>query len=572
MKAKLTDNSVVTVILFLTFILLVQLGTNEVQPWDEGLYAVRAKSILHFDDSFVDQTAYSLGGLYSSTYPPLTVWAVSASMSLFGENEFSLRLFSVICSALSFLLIALTAKRIVGRDLWLAAPLLLFVSLAWNSFSRQGMTDIPLTAFILLCFYSTIRGMEAESRRAIIFWAAMFMLGFAGGLMTKIVKSLLPLLFVAMLFTQKGYRKQKQYFALFALAGLAVASSWYIYMAVEHGSAFSGALLVPHIFSAVEGNTKSLGFMYYFNQLIISNPLFLVTMAAVAIIAVRRKFRLYDDSVRSYIFHTSLIWFAGVFLMFSLSVTKLLHYTCYLLPSLTLLTLAVYDKRKEIISSDRLRFFLLLSIAAALAWSASFALRQDVRHILSGSLSNPAVGFILLCCLIIVFSFMLPTDSIKKVLPSIEWKLPLIILSILFFRIVLINTSPDPASAQGAKATAGFLTLYNKGGFVYLYHMHTPADSLNPQLAWYTGNTMSDRDSNNRYYPVSLPGNGFEIKALRRIDDYPDMPLVYYLPDDRKLAGKIVKDIIQTRMPINMEKNYILFGVKKYERPKGITI
>ena len=73
----------------------VNLGFLDLQAWDEALYAVRAETIAQFG-AILDQTPFSIGGLYSSLHPPLYVWLTSVSFLLFGVTEFAARFFSAI--------------------------------------------------------------------------------------------------------------------------------------------------------------------------------------------------------------------------------------------------------------------------------------------------------------------------------------------------------------------------------------------------------------------------------------------------------------------------------------------
>ena len=64
---------------------------GEVQPWDEALYCVRANACLQFG-AWLDQTQYAVGGLYSSTHPPLLIWLMAGFVKLFGERKAKRRL------------------------------------------------------------------------------------------------------------------------------------------------------------------------------------------------------------------------------------------------------------------------------------------------------------------------------------------------------------------------------------------------------------------------------------------------------------------------------------------------
>ena len=195
MKPSSSIHTVIAVISFFIILLFLNLNNFEIQPWDEGLYAIRAKAVLEHKLYF-DQTEYSAGGLYSSTYPPLTVWLLALSMNYLGESPLAIRFFSVIFSILSLVLIYNISRKIFSIENSLISIFLLSTTLGWNFYSRQGMTDVPLTFFFLLCFWASIKIFEAREAKHLALWAAVFSLSFASALMTKIIISFLPLIFV----------------------------------------------------------------------------------------------------------------------------------------------------------------------------------------------------------------------------------------------------------------------------------------------------------------------------------------------------------------------------------------
>lgn len=87
-SAKQTERLYVFALLAVGLLRFLNLGFEDLQAWDEALYAVRAEGILRFG-GFLDQTQFSIGGLYSSLHPPLYVWLTSVSFFLFGVTEFA---------------------------------------------------------------------------------------------------------------------------------------------------------------------------------------------------------------------------------------------------------------------------------------------------------------------------------------------------------------------------------------------------------------------------------------------------------------------------------------------------
>src|SRR3972149_5023847 len=100
----LSKGSVISgILLFVCGLRFVNLGFGEIQEWDEALYAVRAKAIVQLGDwptkdltGWLDQTAYSVGGLYSAAHPPLYIWLTAITYRLFGITEFTTRLWAAV--------------------------------------------------------------------------------------------------------------------------------------------------------------------------------------------------------------------------------------------------------------------------------------------------------------------------------------------------------------------------------------------------------------------------------------------------------------------------------------------
>ena len=137
MKNFNLTHTAIVIIVFFSALLLFRLNSGEVQPWDEGLYAVRAKSILKYSE-IIDQSKHSVGGLYSATYPPVLVWAQAGAMKLFGEGLFAIRIFPVVCSIFSLVFIYLISNRIFSKDFSIIIVIGTACTLSWNTFSRRN--------------------------------------------------------------------------------------------------------------------------------------------------------------------------------------------------------------------------------------------------------------------------------------------------------------------------------------------------------------------------------------------------------------------------------------------------
>lgn len=161
-----------TLLMWLVPLLLLNNGQHSLMPQDEAVYAVRARWML--DGDWL--TPQSWGELvYEKTPGPY--WLLAASYTLFGINEATSRLPSLICGILSVLLtyeigIILLNKRIA----WLAAAIL-SVSFLWLQGSRLATANIPTISMALLGIWCLLKA-ELQPRFYGIAAGLSFGLGF----------------------------------------------------------------------------------------------------------------------------------------------------------------------------------------------------------------------------------------------------------------------------------------------------------------------------------------------------------------------------------------------------------
>jgi 4-amino-4-deoxy-L-arabinose transferase-like glycosyltransferase len=573
MLIKKTDNAALTVVIILSFLVFIQINAGEVQPWDEGLYSARAKSILEHG-CFWDQTQYTIGGLYSATSPPLFSWMMAASMAVFGENLLGIRFFPAICSFFSVILLFFIAHKIISKDYTIAVPILLLVSLVWNTYSRQGMTDIPLVMFFLICIYSLIRLYETVEFSKALLWGLVFCLAFAAALLTKIVISALPLLFVILFSCNRGKGIQKGIIVLASIFSILIALPWYFYMGNTYGIEFTNALLVPHIFSIVENNTRNLGILYYVNQLIISNPILIISIVLSFVYFFKFKlWQLRSENLESFLMKSFLIWFIAALLIFSLSRTKLENYSVYLIPSGVMLSVYFYERLGTIIKTEKKRAVLHLLMIIATIWSFSTNLRLSIKVIFGGdSFSSPAIIIIIIFIITAIALLYSKQRNLKFFKTQLYPKIWLIIIIMVTTRIVAENMLFPIGNTFGGAKTAQILEKSRFKSFIYLYHEYAAADSLNPQLDWYTKGWFNGKRYDRLCFKVPLNPQKMDYRHLRIIDNYPNIPLIYYLPQDKTLATQVIADISETRPIVEQYQNYLIWGLKEKEHIRGSLI
>lgn len=300
------------------------LGFLDLQAWDEALYAVRSVGILQFG-GILDQTTFSIGGLYSSLHPPLYVWLTSVSFLVFGVTEFAVRFFSAVFGGLTLMVIYKMGKELHSSKVGFIAAMLFGLNPFVSFYARQGQFDAALAFFLSLSILYLLR----YEARGGLHYALLGGLAIGAALMTKLFVGFgIPLAyFFWKAATHEG--KEPLWKPLVVTLGMAllVAAPWHIYMTSTRGFGnplflLDASAVVERSVAGVEGNIKPLEVFYYVNQLFVLFPLGVIWFT----VGIYRIFRNRD---RAWLLLA--IWFTVFFVVFTLMRTKL---AVYLLPML----------------------------------------------------------------------------------------------------------------------------------------------------------------------------------------------------------------------------------------------
>jgi 4-amino-4-deoxy-L-arabinose transferase-like glycosyltransferase len=224
------------------------LGSRGLYDPDEGRYTNVALTMLDNGD-WIDPQRNADTGHW--TKPPLTYWAIAASVSAFGENAFAARL----PMALSFLacigLCAASARRLApGRES--VAALAYMTMLMPFGASQLVTTDFLLAAWQALAMFAFVRARfdEAGPGR----WPWLMFAAFALAFLTKGPPALLPLLAVVGCAWLAPSPRPMSGLQLFGgvLLFLAIALPWFVVVSLRHEGLlayFLGAEVVARVAS-----------------------------------------------------------------------------------------------------------------------------------------------------------------------------------------------------------------------------------------------------------------------------------------------------------------------------------
>jgi 4-amino-4-deoxy-L-arabinose transferase-like glycosyltransferase len=213
----------------------VLLGSRGLNEPDEGRYAEIAREMIETHDWLVPHFWY----VPHFDKPPMTYWLVAASMKLFGQNEWAVRLPLALAGLSGVLAAWFLAKSVGGRRVAVWSVLILQSSLLYFAMSRMLTTDIFLTQFTAWAIYFLWRSWiclrePGTSAKCFWRWHLAGWLAIALGFMTKGPIALaMPLVAVLLLLVvrRKTFTQKRLLFGgllVGLLLFLVVAAPWYV--------------------------------------------------------------------------------------------------------------------------------------------------------------------------------------------------------------------------------------------------------------------------------------------------------------------------------------------------------
>lgn len=140
----------VTLLFWILPLLLFNSGHSSLMAHDEGLYAWRSRRMFESGDWINpwSQPHHKTPGPY---------WLIASSYTLFGINEASVRLPSMILGVLSVIILYEIGKILLDKKIaWLAAAIL-SVEFLWLQYCRLGTPDVPMIFLVLLAILSLLK-------------------------------------------------------------------------------------------------------------------------------------------------------------------------------------------------------------------------------------------------------------------------------------------------------------------------------------------------------------------------------------------------------------------------------
>ncbi len=297
----------------------VGLGSVPLFDLDEGAFSEATREML-------------LRGDYISTFlngeprydkPVLIYWLQAVSVLGLGINEFAFRLPSALCATGWVAFVYLFVKRVRDGRTGFMAAMFTATAAGITVIGRAAIADALLNMLIVASMASAF--LYFRERRTVWLHAAFIAIGFgllAKGPIAVIVPGAVTLLYCLSTRDLRGWARAMLDPAGIALM-LAIAAPWYIAQYLKEGDAFVQGFLMKHnierFSSPMHGFNGSV--FFYVPWLFVAT----LPFTAPLLNLLRNPRQLWDDDLTRF----CLLWFAFVFVFFSLSGTKLPHYVFY---------------------------------------------------------------------------------------------------------------------------------------------------------------------------------------------------------------------------------------------------
>ena len=343
---------------------------------DEGRYAEIPREMLATGDWVTPR----LDGLKYFEKPALQYWTTAAAYTLFGESNWTSRLWTALTGFLGVLMAAWVGFRLFDRRTAWCAALLLGSSLYYVIMGHFNTLDMGVSFFMCLSVFAFLLAMQAtdtDNTRARRGWMYVAWAAAALGMLSKGLEAVvLPgMTFVVYtLITRDWKRWQQLHWYGGLLIFLVIAAPWFVLVSLRNPEFPYYFFIYEHFYRFLTPVAHRPGSWWYFIPILL---LGLLPWWPQFVRSALRPFRRTDAGERPAGFNHTLflwIWCVLVFVFFSFSDSKLASYILPIFPALALLVGRELAQRRR---SDALISAGVCMLLAILALWLAPLIQQD---------------------------------------------------------------------------------------------------------------------------------------------------------------------------------------------------
>jgi 4-amino-4-deoxy-L-arabinose transferase-like glycosyltransferase len=338
MVSRISDKQLWWLLIGVALIWFANLEYRTLIKPDEGRYAEIPREMAVSGDWVTPR----LNDLKYFEKPPLQYWATATAYTVFGEHQWTSRLWAALTGFAGLLLVWFAGLRLFGRDAANYAALLLGSSMLYVMMGHINTLDMGVTFFItlgifafLLAQHSGSTAQQAASRNwMLLAWAGMALAVLSKGLMGIILPGTAVFIYCLV---QRDFTVLKR---MHWLAGLAVflliTAPWFYLVMKANPEFFQRFFIYEHY---TRFTTKELGRYqpwYYFVPILLTGALPWTVLLFDSLFHIGKP-RSGGDNKPFNAALFLLIWTVFIYVFFSISDSKLPSYLLPMFPALALL-------------------------------------------------------------------------------------------------------------------------------------------------------------------------------------------------------------------------------------------
>jgi len=332
---------------------------------DEGRYAEIPREMV----SSGDWVTPRLNDLKYFEKPPLQYWATAAAYEVFGEHQWTSRLWAGLTGFAGILLVWFAGLRLFGREAGSYAAMLLGSSILYALMAHINTLDMGVTFFITLGIVGLLLGQSETDKKKqrnwmVLAWAALGLAVMSKGLMGLILPG--AALFIYMV-VQRDFSVLKRMHWLPGLAVFLLVTVPWFYLVMKANPEFFQKFFIYEHYTRF--TTKELGRYqpwYYFVPVLLAGMLPWTVLMFDTLFKSWRGGKLPNKTFNAARF--LLVWVVFIYLFFTISGSKLPSYLLPMFPALALLM------GKQLVEMDARRLFWMISpMLPLMLLAASFA-------------------------------------------------------------------------------------------------------------------------------------------------------------------------------------------------------
>lgn len=332
--------SYVSLLFLILPLLLFSSGNNSLMAHDEGLYATRAR--LMFDSG---EWIHPWNSPHHKT--PGIYWIIALFYKLFGVNELSVRLPSMILGTLSIFILYEIGKIVLDRKIaWLAAAIF-SLEFLWLQYCRLGTPDVSMVFLVLSGILLLLKAElcpKSYFKRYLTHYNLLCLVSgicFGLGLLVRSLMIILPIIALLPFFISLERRHRllnNPYLYIGFIVGLLPTIIW-LWLSYSHYGSGSIFQLLDFVFQVGSKERGGNGILFYmWNVPAKSFPWFFFALFGLFTV-IRRPQVKYQVKYKSLLVGFPVILFAEL----TLISTRLSHYSLCLFPFIALLAAVGLD-------------------------------------------------------------------------------------------------------------------------------------------------------------------------------------------------------------------------------------